>query len=78
LPGEDPIEESRVDGFAEIFWWGNWSEPEGMAQRLFAGLRQLDAAGCSVILCPMPPDDGIGGAIRDRLRKASWKDYPQA
>lgn len=55
----------------EIFPWGNWSQPEVLAQRLFAGLRHLDSAGCSVILCPVPPGLGFGAAIRDRLRKAA-------
>jgi L-threonylcarbamoyladenylate synthase len=58
--------------FAEVFEWGKWTEPEELAQRLFAGLRQLDAAGCSVIVCPVPQGEGIGEAIRDRLRKAAW------
>jgi L-threonylcarbamoyladenylate synthase len=75
LSGEESREElkGRFAGFAEVFWWGKWSEPEGLAQRLFAGLRQLDAAGCAVILCPLPTGGGIGDAIRDRLRKAAWK-----
>lgn len=51
--------------------WGRWDAPEEMAHELYAGLRAMDAAGCSVILCPMPPDQGIGAAIRDRLRKAA-------
>jgi L-threonylcarbamoyladenylate synthase len=78
LPGEHSVAElrERFEGLAEIFWWGKWSEPEELAQRLFAGLRQLDAAGCTVILCPLPPESGIGLAIRDRLRKAAWKDDP--
>jgi len=58
-------------GAVEIFLWGRWGYPEELAQQVFAGLRALDAAGCSVILCPMPPEDGIGRAIRDRLRKAA-------
>jgi hypothetical protein len=33
-------------------------------------LRALDGAGCTVILCPLPPPKGIGAAIRDRLLKA--------
>ncbi len=80
LPGEHSVVESkdRFEGLAEIFWWGEWSEPEVLAQRLFAGLRQLDAAGCTVIVCPVPPDRGIGAAIRDRLRKAAWKDNSRA
>lgn len=51
--------------------WGRWSSPEEMARELYAGLRALDADGCTVILCPLPPDVGIGAAIRDRLRKAA-------
>jgi L-threonylcarbamoyladenylate synthase len=54
-----------------IFPWGDWESPEELGQRLFAGLRQLDAEGCSVILCPIPSGEGIGAAIRDRLRKAA-------
>ena len=60
--------------FAAIFPWGDWSRPEELAHRLFAGLRYLDAMDCTVILCPMPPAEGIGAAMRDRLRKAAWKD----
>ncbi len=51
--------------------WGRWSAPEEMAQTLYAGLRALDAEGCTVILCPLPLKEGIGAAIRDRLIKAS-------
>jgi L-threonylcarbamoyladenylate synthase len=38
---------------------------------LFAGLRKLDAAGVELILCPLPPAEGLGLAIRDRLLKAA-------
>jgi L-threonylcarbamoyladenylate synthase len=54
-----------------VFLWGRWNDPEVLAQRLYAGLRALDAAGCTVILCPLPAAEGIGAAIRDRLRKAA-------
>ncbi len=53
-----------------IFLWGPWNVPEELAQRLYSGLRALDAAGCTVILCPLPPPHGIGEAICDRLKKA--------
>ena len=56
-----------------VFAWGRWNAPEELAQRLYAGLRALDAAGCTVILCPLPPAEGIGAAIRDRLLKAGTK-----
>jgi L-threonylcarbamoyladenylate synthase len=55
---------------AEIYPWGRWAAPEEMARDLYAGLRALDARGCTVILCPVPPAKGLGAAIRDRLEKA--------
>jgi len=54
-----------------IFRWGEWAAPEEMARELYAGLRSLDAEGCTVILCPLPTDAGIGAALRDRLHKAA-------
>jgi L-threonylcarbamoyladenylate synthase len=56
---------------ARIFRWGRWDDGDVLAQRLFAGLRELDDAGVEVIVCPVPEMDGIGEAIRDRLRKAA-------
>jgi L-threonylcarbamoyladenylate synthase len=60
--------------FAKVFRWGNWSNPEELANRLYAGLRELDSAGCEIIICPLPSQQGIGEAIRDRLHKAAWDD----
>ena len=54
------------------FAWGRWSAPQELAEKLYAGLRALDAQGCDVILCPVPEAGGIGDAIRDRLRKAAF------
>jgi L-threonylcarbamoyladenylate synthase len=59
---------------AEIYVWGSWHAPEELARNLYAGLRALDASGCTVILCPLPSGEGIGAAIRDRLRKAAHLD----
>jgi L-threonylcarbamoyladenylate synthase len=59
------------DPSVAIFPWGSWSNPEELARNLYAGLRALDAQDCTLILCPMPPGDGIGAAIRDRLCKAA-------
>lgn len=41
------------------------------AHRLFAGLRALDALGCSVIYAQLVPEEGLGRAINDRLRRAA-------
>jgi L-threonylcarbamoyladenylate synthase len=67
----DAIENPALGHDALVFRWGRWDQHEELAQRLFAGLRWLDAAGANVILCPMPAPEGIGMAIRDRLRKAA-------
>ena len=55
---------------AAVFAWGRWSAPEELARNLYAGLRELDANGCTVIVCPVPDAAGIGEAVRDRLAKA--------
>lgn len=41
------------------------------AETLFAQLRQLDARGVEVILALLPPAEGIGLAVRDRLTRAA-------
>jgi L-threonylcarbamoyladenylate synthase len=55
----------------EVFPWASWQDGEALAQRLFAGLRELDARGVTTILCPLPEANGVGLAIRDRLEKAA-------
>jgi L-threonylcarbamoyladenylate synthase len=62
--------DAPVEG-AEVFTWGGWNDSEELARNLYAGLRELDGRGCTVILCPLPPGEGIGVAIADRLRKAA-------
>ncbi len=68
-----PADLPRPDGLADaaVFAWGRWSAPRELARTLYAGLRALDAEDCAVILCPLPPAEGIGAAIRVRLRKAA-------
>jgi L-threonylcarbamoyladenylate synthase len=56
---------------AEVYCWGEWEDRQALAQRLFAGLRDLDARGVTAILCPLPEARGLGLAIRDRLEKAA-------
>ncbi len=42
-----------------------------LAHRLYSGLRALDQLAVKVILCPLPPTQGLGEALRDRLEKAA-------
>jgi L-threonylcarbamoyladenylate synthase len=49
-------------------------DPEGYARRLYAALREADAAGASIILIERPPHGGAGelwSAIADRLNRAT-------
>lgn len=43
------------------------------AQRLFAGMRQLDQMKLDIILAELVPEEGLGRAINDRLRRAAAK-----
>jgi L-threonylcarbamoyladenylate synthase len=58
-------------GGVVVYEWGNWMDLPLLAHRLYAGLRYLDSAGVSTILCPLPPAGDVGTAIRDRLQKAA-------
>jgi L-threonylcarbamoyladenylate synthase len=54
-----------------VYPWGDLNDQGQLARRLFAGLRELDTAGATVIVCPLPEDKELGVAIRDRLFKAA-------
>jgi L-threonylcarbamoyladenylate synthase len=57
--------DERVD-----YWLRMPREPEGYAQRLYAALRELDGAGCELILVEAPPETPEWAAVRDRLIRA--------
>lgn len=48
------------------------AEAEAYAQRLYADLRALDAAGFDALLMQTPPDEPEWLAVRDRLQRASY------
>ena len=62
---------SDMRGADSVFAWGRWGDLDSLAQRLFAGLRWLDAQEATHIVCPLPAERGIGCALRDRLEKAA-------
>ncbi|MGQ0651507.1 MAG: L-threonylcarbamoyladenylate synthase [Betaproteobacteria bacterium] len=57
--------DERVD-----YWLRMPREPHAYAQRLYAALRELDAAGCELILVEAPPAEPQWAAVLDRLRRA--------
>jgi L-threonylcarbamoyladenylate synthase len=61
---------SRPDERVEC-WIRMPREPQACAQRLYAALRELDAAGCGAILIDTPPGTAEWDAIRDRLSRAT-------
>ena len=54
-----------------VYDWGPWDREDVLARRLFAGLRELEQRGATVIICPVPDSADIAQAIRDRLEKAA-------
>lgn len=56
---------------AHVYGLSEHGDPADAARRLFALLRQLDAAGYERIECELLPDTGLGAAINDRLRRAA-------
>ena len=47
------------------------SDADNYAYRLFSFFRECDREHIEVIYCELPPDEGIGHAIRDRLQRAA-------
>jgi L-threonylcarbamoyladenylate synthase len=56
---------------ARVLRCANLNEPDLLARDLYSLMRELDEGGAEVIVCPLPAAEGIGLAIRDRLRKAA-------
>jgi L-threonylcarbamoyladenylate synthase len=60
---------SRPDERVE-YWLRMPREPQGYAQKLYAALRELDGAGCELIVIESPPEAAEWAAVRDRLSRA--------
>ena len=54
-----------------IFWLDSRGDLRGVARRLFATLRRLDALGFARIQVELARGNGLADAINDRLRRAS-------
>ncbi|HZC07309.1 MAG TPA: L-threonylcarbamoyladenylate synthase [Ktedonobacterales bacterium] len=50
---------------------GPASDPAEQTRRLYAALRALDARGCDLLLAHTFASEGLGLALRDRLRRAA-------
>ena len=62
---------ARPPLIASLTWIAAPAAPGGYAHDLYANLRQLDAAGCDVMLVEEPPLAIAWVAVRDRLARAA-------
>jgi L-threonylcarbamoyladenylate synthase len=54
-----------------LVWIAAPADAAGYAHDLYANLRQLDAAGCDLMLVEQPPAHAAWVAVRDRLARAA-------
>ena len=47
-------------------------DPESYASALYAELRRLDAEGVDLLVAGLAPEEGLGLAVNDRLRRAAF------
>jgi len=52
---------------------GSIKKLETIAKNLFASMRELDSQNVDYILMQMPPENGIGRALQDRLVRAAYR-----
>lgn len=60
---------TAVPGAAAL--WDAGGDVARFAQMLYQVMHQADAEGLDVLVVALPPDEGLGVAIRDRLRRAA-------
>jgi L-threonylcarbamoyladenylate synthase len=70
LAWREPAEPER---FAAVEVLSAAGELREAAARLFSAMRRLDESGVDLIIAEPVPEEGLGAAIMDRLRKASAK-----
>ncbi len=67
-----PVADSA--GFAAVEVLSRNGDLREVAANLYAGMRRLDAMGLTRILALPVPEDGLGAAIMERLRKAAARE----
>jgi len=63
----------RMPGFAKIRFLSVRGDLREAAANLFGSLHDLDEAGLDLIVAESVPEQGVGCAILDRLRRAAWR-----
>jgi L-threonylcarbamoyladenylate synthase len=73
LPADEPADLAVPQGLTVIAIGANL---DSQAARLYAALRSADELGLRILHAVLPPDGGIGTALRDRLRRAAGVASP--
>ncbi|MGI8891722.1 MAG: L-threonylcarbamoyladenylate synthase [Chthoniobacterales bacterium] len=60
-----------TDAFAEVRWLSKTGDLREAAGNLFRQLRELDHANLDCVVAEALPEEGLGAAIMDRLRRAA-------
>lgn len=63
--------DARMTGRVEMIPAGSAKDLSGFGRILFEALREFDVRGCEIILIRGVEETGLGGAIMNRLKKAS-------
>ncbi len=56
--------------------WDTGGDMELFARSLYHYLREADAEALDVLVVALPPGEGLGAAVRDRLRRAAHRRVP--
>ena len=64
---------ARIEVAGVTVAWDAGGEMALFARSLYQRLRQADDEALDVLVVALPPEDGLGAAIRDRLRRAAHR-----
>ena len=68
------LERTEAPGAAAV--WDAGGDMAAFARSLYHHLRQADVEALDVLVVALPPDEGLGAAVRDRLRRAARRPAP--
>lgn len=75
LLADDEVVEALKDKVAAVFSLGEIDDIHSASRRLYAGLRYFETTEASLILAQAYPEEGIGTAYMNRLKKAAGNQF---
>jgi hypothetical protein len=65
-----PVARKRLQARGPVLLW-TYADVADYGRRLYARFAASDGAGAAAVLAHLPPAEGLGLALRDRLQRAS-------